>query len=109
MVKHEGHRGHLAAWTGLISGPGAWAISTQLNFALSSWQCGKDAYPVLWIGLLLALTAVAGGLVSLRLWRQDDGTSLPFAAAIATLTSFLFALVIVAQSFAGLVFTGCER
>ena len=28
-----------AAWAGLVSGPGAWAVATQLQYALTPWIC----------------------------------------------------------------------
>jgi hypothetical protein len=111
MVKDVSYSHHFSAWAGLITGPVAWAISTQLNFALVSWQCVNRVYPVPWIGVLLALVSLAGGLVSLQYRRQADPseTSLRFASLVAALTSLLFMLIILLQGFAGLIFTGCER
>ena len=110
-MREVGYSDHFSAWAGLIAGPAAWAVSTQLNFALASWQCVNRIYPVPWIALLLALVSLAGGLISLQYRsRADHGeTSLRFAALIALLASLLFMLIILLQGFAGLIFTGCER
>jgi hypothetical protein len=111
MVKEVSYAQHFSAWAGLITGPVAWAISTQLNFALTSWQCVNRVYPIPWIALLLALLSLSGGHVSLQYRRQADPseTSLLFASLVATLTSLLFMMIILLQGFAGLIFTGCER
>jgi hypothetical protein len=73
--------------------------------------CAHKSYPIPWIALLLALIAMAGGLVSFSCWRrqEDSEASLTFAASIATLLSALLMVVILVQGFAGLIFTGCER
>jgi hypothetical protein len=111
MVREKGYADHFTAWAGLIIGPLAWLIATELNYALALWQCKNGIYPVPWIALLLALIALAGGAISLQHWRRREAalSSLSFAAAIATLASGLFAIVILLQGLAGLIFTGCER
>jgi len=110
MVEEAKTRHYPIAWSGLISGPAAWAISTQLNYALVPWQCGEHGHPISWIAFALILAAVAGGLLSLRAWRnarEEGGVGL--AAGVGTLAGFLFAAVIVLQGGAALIFTGCER
>lgn len=111
MVKEVSYPQHFSAWAGLITGTVAWAVSTQLNFALASWQCVNRVYPIPWIALLLALVSLAGGLISVQYRRRADPseTSLRFAALVSVLTSLLFMLIILLQGFAGLIFTGCER
>lgn len=111
MVRQASYSRYLAAWCGLILGPAAWLASTQVNFALASWQCAHRLYPIPWVALLLALITMAGGLVSFSFWRRQEGpeASLTFAASVATLLSALLMLVILIQGFAGLIFTGCER
>ena len=99
------------AWSGLVSGPAASAISTQTNYALVLWQCSEHAHSISWIAFALVLTALAGGFLSLHTWRnaESDEGGLRLAAAIGTLAGFLFAAVIVLQGMAALIFTGCER
>ena len=45
------------SWGGLLSGPLAWAISTQLNYSLVHWQCNRQVQVVLPVALLLAVLA----------------------------------------------------
>jgi len=103
-------------WAGLAAGPAAWAVSTQLNYALASWACARGAALVVaGLALLFVLAALGGGLLSWRAWRatpaaprEEGGRPHHFLAAIGILTAVLFALVILMQGVAGLVFSGCE-
>jgi hypothetical protein len=99
---------HRIPWAGLASGPLAWGLSTQLNYALPDWMCAHGINPVPWIALVLALFALAGGAMS---WtsRQGAHDADRFLAGVGALMALLFALVIIAQGAAGFVFTGCER
>jgi hypothetical protein len=104
-------RTFLVPWAGLASGPAAWAISTQLNYALAPWACAHtNIIPLL--GAILALLALLGGFIS---WRARDiqasykpSTSM-FLASLSAAIAVLFAAVIVTQGAAGLVFSGCEQ
>jgi hypothetical protein len=111
MVTAENPARYFKAWSGLISGPGAWAVSTQLNYALVPWQCGNHAYPIPWVALGLIIIALAGAGISFLSWRRagagEGGVAL--AAGVGALTGVLFALVIALQGSAALIFTGCER
>jgi hypothetical protein len=109
---------HGLSWAGLASGPLAWAISTQFNYVLPSWQCGHRVYPVPWIALALAVVAAGGAWQSLAAYRRVAATpvGLPrrprserLLSLIGTAAGALFALGILLQGFAGLVFVGCER
>ena len=107
-------------WTGLMSGPFAWGLSTQLGYSLASFACGRKVSGVLLTALLCTLIAVAGMALS---WRElrietraraDDETAgsvnaQKFLAALGIGASALFALAILAQGGAGLVFDGCQR
>jgi hypothetical protein len=107
--RHAGR--YLVAWSGLMSGPTAWAVSTQLNYAIVPWQCGNHAYPIPWIALLLAFAALAGSIVSLHAWRTATGDegAVTLAAGVGAAAGFLFTAVILLQGLASLIFTGCER
>ena len=111
MVDEHRFQRYPLAWSGLVSGAGAWAISTQANYALVLWQCSEHAHPISWIAFALVVTALAGGFLSLHSWRNaaSDEGGLRLAAGIGTLAGFLFAAVIVLQGMAALIFTGCER
>jgi hypothetical protein len=105
-------------WAGLVTGPVAWLISFQLNYALVPWECANKQYPVPWIAVILAIVAASGGLVSWTSWRSSavegpdfehrPGTT-RFLAGIGLMAAALFTLIILLHAFAGLVFNGCER
>ncbi|KAA3452183.1 hypothetical protein C7I87_03110 [Mesorhizobium sp. SARCC-RB16n] len=105
------------SWGGLLSGPLAWAISTQLNYALVPWQCNRQVPVVLPITLLLALLSLLGGMLSWRARRQGGAafkaerarTTEQFVADLGILAALLFALVIVMQGSAALILDECLR
>jgi hypothetical protein len=105
---------HGLSWAGLLSGPGAWALSTQLNYALVPWDCPRQLGIVTWTALLLVLLALSGGALSWRAFRWPDVAARPvrterFIALLGLGAALLFALIVALQGSAGLVFTGCER
>jgi hypothetical protein len=102
-------------WSGLVSGPIAWAISTQLNYGLVEWQC-RHGMPVISISAFaLALMATAGGLLSwLAFSRSSEIGSVHaridhFIAALGVLMAALFSLGIVMQGAAALILDECTR
>src|SRR5207248_422599 len=52
---------------GLIGGPAAWAVSTQLNYALAPLACRYTTLIIALPAAALVLLAVAGGFLS---WEQ---------------------------------------
>lgn len=106
-------------WAGLAAGPGAWAISTQVNYALVPWICAHKVNLVLVLALVLAATSLGGAFLSWRSWQASggferhwsrmDGQPRNFLAGIGTLAGLLFALVILTQGSASFVLQGCER
>jgi hypothetical protein len=104
------------SWAGLAAGPTAWAVSTQLNYSIAHWQCTAKTYPSPWFSALAILIALAGAALS---WRAvsdpGHGVSPPetmrtrrFVAGASVGIGVLFALVMLMQMAAGLVFGGCE-
>jgi len=101
-------------WIGAL----AWAVSTQLNYALVPWMCTNGLRVAPWIAALLVLTALGGGLWSALAFRHRTGrleTNTPGAgtphqmlAVIGILAALLFALVIALQGSANFFLTGCE-
>jgi hypothetical protein len=108
-----------ASWAGLAAGPAAWAVATQLHYAIVPWTCARGITHLLVPGLAVLFAAVAacGALVSWRARHRlpasaagDDVVGHPhaFLARVAAGLAILFALVILMQGVAGLLFTGCE-
>lgn len=104
-------------WAGLAAGPAAWAVATQLQFAIAPWTCAKGGAHLIvpGVALLLAAVAVVGGILSWRSWRalpalplEVGGRPRHFLAALGTVAAMLFALAILMQGAGGLVFSGCE-
>lgn len=103
-------------WAGLAAGPAAWAVSFELNYSIAHWQCAANSHPAPWFSLIGIVVALTGAFLSWRAWgNHDHGLGPPMAAharrflAGASLgVSALFALVILLQLMAGLVFGGCE-
>ena len=106
-------------WAGLPAGPTAWAISTQANYALAPWSCSHGGYVVLLLGLVLAMIALVGAGLSLLAWRhrsveasgslESDGRPRYLLASMSALLALLFAILILVQTSAGLVLSGCEQ
>ncbi|ESZ42025.1 hypothetical protein NKH85_14330 [Mesorhizobium sp. M0924] len=105
------------SWAGLLSGPMAWAISTQLNYALVPWQCNRQVPVVLPVALVLAVLSLLGGALSWRAKRQGGAAFKPertrsteqFVADLGMLAALLFALVIIVQGSAALILDECLR
>jgi hypothetical protein len=112
---------HLRAgisWAGLVAGPGAWAASTQLNYALADWSCRHEPRLIPVAALVLALVALAGAFLSARAWRasgadqsrlESDGAPHRFLAGVSLMLAVLFAIVIMTQGTAALLLDGCGR
>jgi len=109
-----------ASWAGLALGPGAWAVSTQLQYALTPWICAHKINLAPVVAVLLGAGALAGAFISWRVWNgaaveesEVHAAILeaprPFLAGVSALLGVLFAVVILAQGAAGLVLNGCER
>ena len=104
---------------GLYAGPVAWFISTQGNYALTPWMCANKIPVVPMLAVLLVALSLFGGFLSWRAFAMarfappHDETSAGrphrFVAVIGIMMAVLFALVIMVQGIAGVVFTGCER
>jgi hypothetical protein len=105
------------SWGGLAAGPGAWAVSTQLNYALVDWQCAHRAPLIPLAALVLALFAWLGGALSWRVWRRGGASFKPerqidterFVAMLGMLAAALFSAVILLQGAASLILNECMR
>lgn len=105
------------SWAGMLAGPSAWAVSTQLNYALVEWQC-ENQFPVIpFAALCLILLALGGGALSWRAWKHGGASfkqereldTERFISMIGMLMAALFAAVILMQGMASLILDGCTR
>jgi hypothetical protein len=105
------------SWAGLAAGPTAWAVDTQLNYALVPWSCahGRNIVPA--IAAVLALASLLGALSSWLAWRRHGGLHVPeqdghprhLLSGIGTAAGVLFAIVIALQGVAALMVSPCLR
>jgi hypothetical protein len=105
------------SWSGLWLGPAAWAINQEANYSLVPAICHRAVVFTV-ISAALALVALAGGLMSLRVARTplesewlDTSGGVPrrFVAWVGTGAGILFALAIANQFVATLIVNGCLR
>jgi hypothetical protein len=103
-----------AAWAGWIAGPVGWAVHQQVGSMVNYWDCtvGRP-WLVIGLGLACALMVAAGGALSWRglrnSGRADGSGNGRFIAMMGLLTAGIFLVAVIAQTMAGLAFTGCER
>ncbi len=104
---------------GIFAGPVAWMIDTQANYALVPWVCATQIRAVPMVAVAMLVVSFAGAFLSWRGYASRGGMRNPddalggrphrVVALVGIGTALLFALVIVVQGAAGLVFHGCER
>jgi hypothetical protein len=99
------------SWAGLAAGPAAWVLNTQVNYPLPAWTCARQFNPLPLFALGFVVVALIGGWLSWRAWRRPAGRTRGsrFVAGFSAGLAVLFALVILMQGSAALIFTGCER
>jgi hypothetical protein len=104
-------------WAGWIAGPAGWAVHQQVGSMVNYWDCtvGRP-WLVIGLGLACALMVAAGGALSWRglrsagkTGRADGSGNGRFIAMMGLLTAGIFLVAVIAQTMAGLAFTGCER
>jgi hypothetical protein len=106
------------SWAGIFAGPTAWAVNTQLGYALVPWVCASEVNIIPLLAVIMALLALAGAWVSwLAMPRAEldsggshaGGEPRGMLAGVGVASGLLFALLILMQGAAGVVFDGCER
>ncbi|MFL5295142.1 MAG: hypothetical protein ACJ798_02055 [Phenylobacterium sp.] len=103
----------LAPWAGLFLGALGWFLHHQLGSDANNWDCkiANGAYVVV-VGLVCALIALAGGLIS---WasRPPEGADLQvtrgFARLVGMASAAIFLLTISFQTLAGVLVPACFR
>jgi len=111
------HHGFGAA--GLIAGPAGWAISQGAGYALVPWTCAHNHWPLTLFGIVCAVVAAVGGIMSwaalppLSALRgtDDPASARPklLLASVGVALAAIFTLLISLQIGAGLVLDGCAR
>jgi hypothetical protein len=89
-------------WAGIAAGPGAWAVSTQANYALSPWPWAHRLAVVPIVAAVLTVIALAGAALSWRALTTHAVSTQQFVA-LGVLAGLLFAAVIALHGVAGMV------
>jgi hypothetical protein len=107
------------SWSGLAIGPTAWAMNTQLNYALVDWACGRGWNPTPAIAAVLALISLAAAVSSFFAWQRHDGPRMRIPerdghpryllSGIGVAAGLLFAVVIALQGLGSLLLEPCLR
>jgi hypothetical protein len=107
------------SWSGLAVGPAAWALDTQLNYALVDWACAKGSNPVPAIAAVLVLASLGAAASSFVAWQRHEGGIAPqvqhdghprrLLSGLGVAAGLLFAIVIALQGLAGLLLEPCLR
>jgi len=109
---------HGRSWAsaGLFAGAAAWIANTTLNFALVADACSRASRTVPPISVAMLAVTLAGVALSWRAWRDvppdteaQGGAPRQMLALSGVFAGLLFALVILLQGAAGVMFEGCER
>jgi len=103
------------AGAGIFAGSAAWITNTTLNFALVTDRCASGGTVVPLISAAMLAVALAGVALSWRAWKDVSPDAVAQGAAprhmlavSGVFSGLLFALVILLQGAAGMVFHGCE-
>jgi hypothetical protein len=102
----ERHPGVLAC-AGLIGGPLAWAVATELGLSLPYAECRTSFRPVLIASILLLGGAAYSGFVS---WRSPwQGRTGRFTGHVFAMLAACLGFAMLLQALASVILTGCER
>jgi hypothetical protein len=119
MTALEGFRPHGKSWAGLALGPACWVVSTQLNYALVPWFCGRGLNIAPVIAAALVVISLVGALWSWLAWGRYEGPGLhipeqdgrphDLLCGIGVAAGVLFGMVVAMQGVAGLILDPCLR
>ena len=109
----------LALWTGILSGPVAWALDLSISYAIVKWTCSSRRQAVLHSITPAALLIVAIGayvlFIALRHTAADEPTDGPdprqrarFMAILGLTMCALFGLTIMAGAIPRWVLDACQ-
>jgi hypothetical protein len=100
-------------WAGVLGPPAAWAAQMETVYAFSTWSCWHHTRGLLYAAnVILLLTAVAGGVLSLTYWRgrQEFGEQerrIMLLSGLGILSSIMYSTLIVAQLIAAIMLDPC--
>lgn len=105
----------LLPWAGWIGGILGWMVSDQTGSDLAQLDCTRaQPLPMLLIGLIGALLAIMGGVLSIDVWRRPGATEQPYAGArrfiagTGILAAGIFLLTILFQTISSLIIPPCH-
>jgi hypothetical protein len=97
-------------WTGILSGPFAFAVTFETKFALIEWICDHKAEWLFWIITLGGLLVCAFG--AFEAWRGrnagDDSKRIRFMGIAGMALNAAFAMFIIAMAIPHLYLGACE-
>jgi hypothetical protein len=107
-IRYREPRHHIRLWLALMAGPAAWGLGLTAKYAMVPFACGSlNTIGLHAVSLVTLLMALAGTLLSWRLWTEsgrewpdERGSPLVrsrFMSLMGLMAGGLFALAIVAQ------------
>jgi len=110
MVNASTRTASFAIWAGLVIGPMAWAINTQLGQVLPDVACRSARNAPALISFALTVLAVAAAAAPWRASRLlKNARTRSFVGMLSSLMALLFAYALALQGLSSMMLTGCER
>jgi len=100
-------------WAGVLGAPAAWLVQMQSMYSFSTWSCWHHTKALLFtFNVVLLLTAIGGGLLSLTYWRgrksfPDRELRVMFLSGLGIVSSIMYSLLIVSQGIAVIMLDPC--
>ena len=97
-------------WTGILTGPFAFAVAFETKYAMVGWICDHKAEWIFWAITILALLVCAfGAFESWRGLNRSDGSRRPrFMATSGLAMNAAFAMSIIAMAVPHVYLGACE-
>lgn len=102
----------LAPWAGLFLGAAGWSLHHQIGSDANDWNChAANGAFVVGVGVVCALVAAAGGLLSWSAAAQtgQEPQNRGFARIVGMAGAAVFLLAIGFQTLAGFLIPACLR
>jgi hypothetical protein len=100
------------SWAGVFGGAFFWYAAHDLSLYFSAENC-KHGWIAPTIHIVALIGAIISGVLSYQAWpKGDDGIRhrrLAFTTIVGVTAAGLFAIVILWQGIATLIYTGCEQ